>query len=305
MLATIKIDGQKLKAAREAKGQSILEMAASLTLSRDQIKYIEEGGDKAFYTPAHKLLAVRKYANSLGIPYEEVVIGEGAELTVAAPEDAPAAMHTHIAHPAVASDLRLAAVARNANIRRTTLAASVILCIMLALYAKVRGSDDDVRSEEEQSSLAAEIRDVANQAEAVSVASVASVASPAPASTENDTNKDDCPQEQTGAEPTTWSPAYQRKSDPKLYLISPRGGSLCVADVSGHVKRISLKPMVGQTISGKPPYTVRAENLTQIEMYMQGLRVKVPGDANVLRLIPTRNTLTQPAQPATAKAPDA
>lgn len=299
MLATIKIDGQKLKAAREAKGQSILEMAASLTLSRDQIKYIEEGGDKAFYTPAHKLLAVRKYANSLGIPYEEVVTGEGAELTVAAPEDAPAAMHTHIAQPAVASDLRLAAVARNANIRRTTLAAGVILCIMLALYAKVRGSDDDVHSEEEQTSLTTDIGDDPKQAEPASLAAVAS------ASTENSNNNDDCPQEQTGTEPKTWSPAYQRKSDPKLYLISPRGGSLCVADVSGHAKRISLKPMVGQTISGKPPYTVRAENLTQIEMYMQGLRVKVPDDANVLRLIPTRNTLTQPAQPATAKAPDA
>ena len=47
-LDSIQIDGQKLKAAREAKGTSVADMANSLTLSRAQIQGIEEGGDKPF-----------------------------------------------------------------------------------------------------------------------------------------------------------------------------------------------------------------------------------------------------------------
>lgn len=322
MLASIEIDGQKLKAAREAKGQTIIEMAASLTLSRDQVKAIEEGGDKPFYTPAHKLLAVRKYANGLDIPYDDVVIGESADLTIAVPENAPPAMHVHIAQPTVASELRMAAVARNAEIRRQTLIAAGILCVLLALYAKVRGTDDDIDSMQEQSALAVEMPDYSDKTAAVHPAKPVSEAKTAAAQTapvpavaaarvaaaaqsEIGNAESDCPQEQPGADIKTWSPAYQRKSDAKLHLISPRGGSLCVADVSGNAKRIILKPMVGQTFAGKPPYTVRAENLMQVEMYLQGLRVKVPSEATALRLIPTQTPPPQPSEPATATASDA
>ena len=48
--------------------------------------------------------------------------------------------------------------------------------------------------------------------------------------------------------------------------------------------------MVGEPFSGKPPFTVRAKHLSSIDMYMQGLRVKVPTDAKVLRVVPTSVT---------------
>ena len=313
MLASIAINGQKLKDAREEKGQSIAEMATSLTLSREQVKYIEEGGDKPFYTPAHKLLAVRKYANAMGIPYEEVVIGEGADLTLAAPEEAPPAMHVHVSSPPeVATELRVAAVTRNAEIRRQILIVTVILCILLALYAKVRGSDDEIGNDQDQvqaqvqeqsidavkmpvyeSKTATENKPAAPSAAPLSVA--------AAAIRDDDTN---CPKEQAGIELKSWSPSYQRKSDSRLYVISPRGGSLCIADASGNAKRISLKPMVGQTIPGKPPYTVRSAHLSQIEMYLQGLRVKVPDKANALRLLATHNTTPQTSEQSSTLTPD-
>jgi predicted transcriptional regulator len=102
-LDAITIDGNKLREAREARNLSVAELAALVTLSRDQIKAIEEGGNRPFYTPAHKLLAVRKYANALEIAYEDVVMGPGADQTVPAPEDAPPSMHsTHEAiEPAI------------------------------------------------------------------------------------------------------------------------------------------------------------------------------------------------------------
>jgi hypothetical protein len=85
----------------------------------------------------------------------------------------------------------------------------------------------------------------------------------------------------------SWSPAYQRKSDSRLFVISPKGGTVCVTDGSGKSKLVSLRPMVGQAFTGKPPYVVRSENLPNLEMYMQGLRVKVPGETQVIRLVPT------------------
>lgn len=311
MLASIVIDGEKLKAAREAKGLSIVEIATSLTLSREQVKCIEDGGDKPFYTPAHKLLAVRKYAKGLDIPYDDVVTGEGADLTLAAPEDAPPAMHVHVdSQPAAANDLRLAAVSRNAEIRRQSMIAGVILCVLLAIYAKVRGSDDEVKPEEagteavgmavydNKSEPAAILKTDNKLAEPPAVATAVVAAS---------TNADDenCPQEQPGTDLKSWTPAYQRKSDARLYVVSPHGGSLCITDVSGNAKRFTLEAKVGQVIPGKPPYTVRSAQLPQIEIYFQGLRVKVPTETNALRLLPTHNTSPQPVEQSRSGAPDA
>ena len=309
MLASIVIDGQKLKDAREAKGQSIAEVATSLTLSREQIKYIEEGGDKPFYTPAHKLLAVRKYANAMGLPYDEVVIGEGADLTLAAPEEAPPSMHVHVhSQPEVANELRLAAVMRNAEIRRQILIAGVIICILLGLYAKVRGSDEDADAVQQQDADAIGMAVYESKTEPTVLAAtpakppavqLTQAAPVALTTTVSEASDDDanCSQEQAGTELKNWSPAYQRKSDSRLYVISPHGGSLCIADAAGNAKHISLKPMVGQTIPGKPPYTVRSSHLAQIEMYLQGLRVKVPSATNAMRLLPTNKTSPEASDP--------
>ena len=142
-LEAITIDGGKLRAAREARNLSIAEFAALVTLSREQVKAIEDGGHRPFYTPAHKLLAVRKYANAVEIAYEAVVTGPGADQTMPAPDDAPPSMHTpqESIEPA---DLRIAAVERNAEIRRLALIGAIAVTILLAIYAKVRGSKSEI-----------------------------------------------------------------------------------------------------------------------------------------------------------------
>jgi hypothetical protein len=89
----------------------------------------------------------------------------------------------------------------------------------------------------------------------------------------------------------SWSPIYQRKSDSKLYVISPKGGSVCISDATGKSRLIELKPMVGQAVGGKPPYVVRSSQLAQIEIYLQGFRVKIPSETEAMKLIPT----SQPA----------
>jgi cytoskeletal protein RodZ len=345
-LESLHIDGQKLKDARESKGISITDIAGQLTLSRAQIIHMEEGGDKPFYTPAHKLLAVRKYAAALELPYEEVVTGDGANQTMPVPEDAPESMRTYPGQTPYNADLnqisltdeRMENVARNSARRNRVMYAVVALTILLAFYAKLRGASEEaeVKQETQAESVAVDpipplpvtpvevaapepvappvATPVAAPVE-VATAPVAvkpapetakpvaeKIEKPAPAPAVTETSKPAIEQESTkvasaseegcSADAATgnlksWSPAYQRKSDSRLFVISPKGGTVCVTDGSGKSKLVSLRPMVGQAFTGKPPYVVRSENLPNLEMYMQGLRVKVPGETEVIRLVPT------------------
>lgn len=317
LLAPIVTDGQKLKDAREASGKSIAEIAVLLTLSNEQVKFIEEGGEKPFYSPAHKLLAVRKYAKALGIPFEEVIFQEGADQPLTSPDEAPTESDFHVGgKTAIAADLRLATLTRNGEIRSQIMIVVAIMCVLLAVYAKVRGNYDDNSQTQEQNAevvgmpvyesqtepivIAARVNEPAAtpSAELKEAAPVASVASA------SSTSDDDCPHEQAGAEIKSWSPSYQRKPDSRLFVVSSRGESLCITDVSGKTKRYTLKPMVGQIIPGKAPYTVRSTNLAQIEMYLQGLRVRIPAETNALRLLPTDNTSMQPTKLSQALPPE-
>ncbi len=336
-LDNILIDGARLKAAREARGTSVAEMASAVTLSREQIQAIEDGGNRPSYTPAYKLLAVRKYTTALDIPYDEIVTGPGADQTIPVPDDAPSSMMSPAQMPEP-TDLRLAAVERNAELRRLFTMGAIALCIVLAVYAKLRGTPDevpnddnisDVRQEEDKSpgpdlarsdptaKLNALARnDAPPKAETPGKAPEATP-EPAPPKAEvpakpegapkaDDTTKiaaessDECPARISG-EVKSWSPAYQRKSDSRLFVVSPKGGSLCVIDATGKSTLLSLKPMVGQAISGRPPYTVRSADLPKMDLFMQGLKVKVPSDADTLKLIPS----TQPAPTEATATPEA
>lgn len=322
----ITVDGARLKAAREARGMSVLDMAAAVTLSREQIQHMEDGGNRPFYTPAHKLLAVRKYSSALEIPYDEIVSGPGAHQTIPVPEDAPPSMMAY-SEATEPGDLRLAAVERNAELRRLLTTAAIVICILLAIYAKIRGTQDEAKNNDANADAIANQTDATSETKAPVPPPVAkAVASPpaaptkAPAETiatsaaalssaEANTTKSDSSsggaiidangecQARSDGQVKSWSPIYQRKSDSRLYVISPKGGSVCIADSSGKLKLIELKPMVGQAIGGKPPYIVRSNQLAQIEIYLQGFRAKIPPETDTLKLIPT-------SQPAPAENSD-
>ena len=331
-LDAIVIDGARLKAAREARGASVADMAGLITLSREQIRHIEDGGNRPFYTPAHKLLAVRKYANALDIPYDEVVSGPGADQTLPVPEDAPVSMMSHAELPEP-SDLRLAAVERNAEIRKLTTFGAIALCILLAVYAKLRGNHDGIRTEETSAALAAHSTTDTGDPPETEVATPGTVAAVSDTKAAQKTTQPraapkmasesqhaaaskaepetarvaDAGEEcalRADSEVKTWAPAYHRKPDSRLFLVSPRGGSVCVVDASGKSTLLSLKPMVAQSFVGKPPYVVRSSELAKIEMYMQGLRVKIPADAGALRLVPAREAAPPPDATETESRPD-
>lgn len=312
----IAINGGKLREAREARNLSVAELAALVTLSRDQVKHIEEGGDRPFYTPAHKLLAVRKYADAMGLAYEEVVTGPDADQTVPAPEDASPSMLTS-QEGMKPADLRLAAVDRNTEIRRLALIGVITLTILIAVYAKVRGSKTDMNEQDADPAQA-----TAEEIGKVEVTPPLNARSALPKTSPADTAQvakiseaaSQCPVPTAPGDPRVWSPTYQYKADLRLFMISTKEDRVCVTDSTGKEAVLTLKPMVWQVFAGKPPYEVRSAQLRDHKLYLQGHLVRVPADTQTMRLIPTQipppapnptPTAAPASAPSSSENPDA
>ena len=362
------IDGRTLKAAREARNKSVPEMALFLTLSREQVQQIESGGLGAFYSPQHKLLAVKKYASRVGVDFDSLLRREppgapattpkpaapagerllppgeaAAATTVAAaeppappppldekptPQEKPARQAKSLkqvrtvlqskptmraepvaqvepatqpesvkpeasetpppaeARPTAGTPVAEAAAASPPRLRPPVLlAGGALLLAGLALLAH-RPPPADGGLPLAQAALPSlePVRPVA----AAHSAEEAVAASPAAAPASEADDAGEC--KAFGQDPSlpSWMPPYPRRPDGKLYLKSANGASVCIVDASGAARLIQLKPNSGYSYSGKPPYTIRSSRLASIDIYLQGLKVKVPPTTEAIRLVPAR-----------------
>ena len=301
----IAIDGDKLREAREARNLSIAELAALVTLSQEQVKHIEEGGDRPFYTSAHKLLAVRKYAGAMDLAYDDVVSGPGPEQAIPALDTSSPSkgMPQESVAPAA---LRLVAVERNAEMRRFVLIGAIGLTILIAIYAKVRGSQTDMSEEAADPAYVTETSkaDVAPAPKMLAGAAKTSTVAAVDVAGASDPLSQ-CPDRPSTGGAKVWSPAFQYKADLRLFMISTKAGSICVTDATGKETHLTLKPMTWQVFAGKPPYEVRATQLASHKLYLQGQLVAVPTDTIAMRLVPTQTLPPAPtAAPAPASAPE-
>jgi hypothetical protein len=87
-----------------------------------------------------------------------------------------------------------------------------------------------------------------------------------------------------------------------LYLGSYTESTLCVVDAAGVAKPLKLKAGGTANVSGKPPYTIHSTQLPKLQIYLQGLKVKVPAGAVSMQLITTQSLL--PPNPEKAAATD-
>lgn len=291
---TLAVNGEPLRQAREARGLSIPEMAAVVTLSREQVRALEDGGNLPFYTAAHKLLALRKYAGALAIPVESLL----SDTTAPADTASPLPSATPDVTDAADGTLRLRAVERTAQLRRQILLTLIAAAILLAIYAKWRGTTDSTPTDApapvaSASAEAAAVEQVSPPPPAPSPvgaeAAPPSAEKPAAAMVADGGAAE--PAEcaiKNPADPPSWTPAYQRKQDIRLFIVSRSTAELCVTDAAGNTARLSLKPSAGQSFAGKPPYLVYSERLPSMEIYLQGMRARIPADARLLRLVPSR-----------------
>ena len=303
----VTIDGERLKQARLAMDWHIDDASARITISRTQLQQIESGEERAFYSRSHKLLAVKKYADALGLPFDSVV-------TVHEPVPADSATAGMQAGAIARRDAPVppvvAARRRAASGWRQTLTVMAPLIFVLALmaqfaparYGAVPSITETILPVALAPAIAAPARVVAD-ASAVIVAVPAVVRDSAPAqlaetppvvralvtaapdAARPGTNGRACGNETAGQSMPDWAPAQVRKPDTNLYLRSAAPSTVCITDANGTSEAIALKPQVLHTFAGKPPYTLRAEQFGQLDVYFQGLRVKVPFEVQAVRLV--------------------
>jgi hypothetical protein len=97
-----------------------------------------------------------------------------------------------------------------------------------------------------------------------------------------------------------WAPTQVRATYTRLYLGSYTESTLCVVDAAGVAKPLKLKAGGTANVSGKPPYTIHSPQLPKLQIYLQGLKVKVPAGAVSMQLITTQSLLPPNPEKATA-----
>ena len=83
----------------------------------------------------------------------------------------------------------------------------------------------------------------------------------------------ECPPADTSA--VGYKTESPRKAGDMVYLQSKTTQTICVVDVSGKTQNKTLEPGVGVSVFGKPPLKVLTSGQAQVDMYYQGVKVRL------------------------------
>jgi len=323
----IPLDGTRLKQERIERGMSVNDAARMATLSREQIDQIENGDLRAFYGARHKRLAARKYADVFGINLAELLPevqlasqdGNQSGESQPAPVMPSAPPATEVSRGLMAQSSRPS----NFESRRLPLVAVIVVALVLTfsilrgLTPTPRPVSEPIREPLVESDPADASTPTAEQS--VSAATTSSAVSPVASSTPTtaasvpgdsaaevtitattttankfEDGPDPCAVA-AGSEIARWAPAQVRATYTRLYLGSYVDSTLCVIDATGAAKPIKLKAGGTTTHAGKPPYIIHSTQLPKLQIYLQGLKVKVPAGAVSIQLYTTQSLL--PSEP--------
>jgi len=327
----IPLDGTRLKQERIERGISVNDAARMATLSREQIDQIENGGLRAFYGARHKRLAARKYADVFGINLAELLpevplasqdVSQSGE-SQPAPVMASAPPATEVSRGLMAQSSRPS----NFESRRLPLVAVIVVALVLT-FSILRGLTPTPRPVSEpipeplvESDPADASTPTAEQSVSTSPSTTAAPSAVSPVASSTPTTAASVPGDSAaevtttattttankfedgpdpcavaaGSEIARWAPAQVRATYTRLYLGSYVDSTLCVIDATGAAKPIKLKAGGTTTHAGKPPYIIHSTQLPKLQIYLQGLKVKVPAGAVSIQLYTTQSLL--PSEP--------
>ena len=144
------------------------------------------------------------------------------------------------------------------------------------------------------------VTSTASATDAATATPAASASAPAAASTAKGEEGPDPCAVAAGGEIPRWAPTQVRATYTRLYLGSYTESTLCVVDATGIAKPLKLKAGGTANVSGKPPYTIHSPQLPKLQIYLQGLKVKVPAGAVSIQLFTTQSLLPPDPEKATA-----
>jgi hypothetical protein len=257
---------EQLRSLRIAAGIDISTLASNHSLSKMQIKQLEEGGESAFYTPEIKFTVGRKLIRSFGVevvhiePKEEAI--ESDLFAVVA--ELPAPLAEGVAHT------KLTKILESFNFRGS-INYFYLICFgvtLIALFFFLGQRPDSMKED-----LGKQINAPHTEQKAVFLPSVASDIGLSSTVKMNNINESiEC----------DWGTHSVEKNAPKpikpgnyVYLVASESASVCVMDHSNAIKVLSFKPMEAKTVHGQPPFKIFSHEFSKLKLYYQGNLIRI------------------------------
>ena len=257
---------EQLRSLRIAAGIDISTLASNHSLSKMQIKQLEEGGESAFYTPEIKFTVGRKLIRSFGVevvhiePKEEAI--ESDLFAVVA--ELPAPLAEGVAHT------KLTKILESFNFRGS-INYFYLICFgvtLIALFFFLGQRPDSMKED-----LGKQINAPHTEQKAVFLPSVASDKGLSSTVKMNNINESiEC----------DWGTHSVEKNAPKpikpgnyVHLVASDSVSVCVMDHANEVKTLSFKPMEAKTIHGQPPFKIFSHEFSKLKLYYQGNLIRI------------------------------
>ena len=292
--------------ARESLGLSPKDLAGMACLSVRQIQQIENGEMSSFYGAQIKVTAAKKVAALLKLNEEDAFdFGDSVPVKKSDPENISVQNQSSQTASAAPVEKNTAQVKSTETQLLDTMKENVVLSstlssreknpqkklfLLLGIAAALVFSivnlrplffPEPVKQEivvvEEPAPASPPAEPVVeNKPEEKPAVAAFAVAPPAlmaaPAATS------ECPPADTSA--VGYKTESPRKAGDMVYLQSKTTQTICVVDVSGKTQNKTLEPGVGVSVFGKPPLKVLTSGQAQVDMYYQGVKVRLSNTAS-------------------------
>ena len=301
------VDGARLKQLREAAGWDAKVLAIRVSLSREQVEQIENGGHELFYNVAIKRACARKLALALGTDPNSVITPLAPTLAAPLPNPALAGVTTwqENAHDGLQPE-RL-----NGPLTAMWVCAGLALTVMVlgvtfggwgesaqpiwkqwranwqAWQPSVWGlngsaaAPDTAQVTDRSTGLRADATATASSSSSSSSSAISASPVTPPASLAqapapiNDAGLD-CPR--ASADAPVVQPLKAFKPGHMVFVQAVGDAHLCLRDHGGQVWSVNFKAGQERSFQGVPPWTVQSPSLAQFNVFFQGWKLLLPTD---------------------------
>lgn len=285
------IQGKVLKAAREKMRYKPEDLAHKACLSKKHIIELEEGGISSFYSEAHKVTVAKKIAKLLELDESRVLVHPDGDaikqknLIFDTPADEPVTQQQELPDdvpPApVQKTLPVAEKVEKVNLEniksgdsgksqqakiesgKRAGAFALVALVLLGLYITKDNIIELVSPTPEPPKTEVAQEQVVEEAKPEAVPAATTAAAPIDAA---------CPK--PDASPTSYTVVDPTKPGNFVYVVTKTKQTVCVIDASGKSTMQTIDAGANHTFTGKSPFTVLTNGLTQVNVYFQGRPVK-------------------------------
>lgn len=308
--------------ARESLGLSAKDLSVMACLSVRQIEQIENGESSSFYGLQIKVTAAKKVAALLKLNLEDAFdFGEApmakkaeVEKVVEEKKEIPAVITPLVeknvspVKPETAKPLEkikeLVTISSNSSGQEKNPQKKLLILLGIAvtlIFAVVNlrplffpePAKQEIVILEEVAPANPPAEPVAEaKPEEKPVATVLAVTPPAPAAAP--VISLECPPADSSV--VSYKTDAPKKSGDVVFFQSKTAQTVCVVDASGKTQNKTLEPGVGASILGKPPLKVLTSGLAQVDMYYQGMKVRL-SNPTAKTIILEQAEIIQPSAP--------